>query len=234
MNIKITGTGSYIPEIIQDNSKFLEREFYDNEGNKIDTPNHEIIEKFQKITGIRERRYAKEELNNSDIAYLAAKKAIENSNIDPETIDYIILAHNFGDISSNSNQPDTLPSLASRVKAKLRIQNPNCVAYDILCGCPGWVEGMIQANAFIKAKMAKKCLVIGADTLSRVVDIYDRDSMIYADGAGAAILEATNEAGGILSYSSATYTSNDETGFLYYGNSNNQSHDQNEKFIKSN
>ena len=80
--------------------------------------------------------------------------------------------------------------------------------------------------------MAKKCLVIGADTLSRVIDIYDRDSMIYADGAGAAILEATNEAGGILSYSSATYTSNDETGFLYYGNSNNQSHDQNEKFIK--
>ena len=75
MNIKITGTGSYIPEIIQDNSKFLDKEFYDNEGNKIETPNEEIIEKFQKITGIKERRYAKDELNNSDIAFLAAKKS---------------------------------------------------------------------------------------------------------------------------------------------------------------
>ena len=134
MNIKITGTGSYIPEIIQDNSKFLEREFYDNEGNKIDTPNHEIIEKFQKITGIRERRYAKEELNNSDIAYLAAKKAIENSNIDPETIDYIIFAHNFGNPSNNTEQLDIFPSLSVRVKNLLKIKNPKCVAYDILCG----------------------------------------------------------------------------------------------------
>ena len=74
MNIKITGSGSYIPEIVQDNSKFLDREFFDNEGNKIETKNDEIIEKFQKITGIKERRYAKDEFNTSDIAYLAAKK----------------------------------------------------------------------------------------------------------------------------------------------------------------
>ena len=99
MNIKITGSGSYIPEIVQDNSKFLDREFFDNEGNKIETKNDEIIEKFQKITGIRERRYAKDELNTSDIAYLAAKNAIEDAKIDPETIDYIILAHNFGNAS---------------------------------------------------------------------------------------------------------------------------------------
>ena len=82
MNIKITGSGSYIPEIIQDNSKFLDREFFDNEGNRIETKNEEIIEKFQKITGIKERRYAKDGLNTSDLAYLAAKEAIENSNVD--------------------------------------------------------------------------------------------------------------------------------------------------------
>ena len=79
--------------------------------------------------------------------------------------------------------------MASRIKHNLRIKNPKCVAYDILFGCPGWIEGVIQAQAFIKAGMAKNCLVIGTETLSRVVDIHDRDSMIYSDGAGATIVE---------------------------------------------
>ena len=232
MRLKITGTGSAIPKITQGNDFFNNHKFYDIDGNKFEIENQTIIEKFKSITGIQERKYALPNQNTSDLAFEASEIAINDAKIEPETLDYIILAHNFGDISSNSNQPDTLPSLASRVKAKLKIKNPNCVAYDILCGCPGWVEGMIQANAFIKAKMAKKCLIIGADTLSRVVDVYDRDSMIYADGAGATILESTTEEGGILSYSSVTYTSNNETEFLFYGNSNNQSHDQNEKFIK--
>ncbi len=232
MGLKITGTGSSIPEITQKNNFFSDHSFYDIDGEKFEVENETIIEKFKSITGIKERKYALPNQNTSDLAFEASKKAINDAEIDPEALDYIILAHNFGDISSNSNQPDTLPSIASRVKAKLKIQNPNCVAYDILCGCPGWVEGMIQANAFVKAKMAKKCLVIGADTLSRVVDIYDRDSMIYADGAGAAILESSDKAGGILSFSSVTYTSNNETDFLYYGKSNNLEHDQNEKYIK--
>ena len=132
MNIKITGSGSYIPEIVQDNSKFLDREFFDNEGNKIETKNDEIIEKFQKITGIKERRYAKDEFNTSDIAYLAAKNAIEDSKIDPETIDYIILAHNFGNASNHTTEIDIFPSLSVRVKNLLKIKNPKCVAYDIL------------------------------------------------------------------------------------------------------
>ena len=197
MNIKITGSGSYIPEIVQDNSKFLDREFFDNEGNKIETKNDEIIEKFQKITGIKERRYAKDEFNTSDIAYLAAKNAIEDAKIDPETIDYIILAHNFGNASNNTTQIDIFPSLSVRVKNLLKIKNPKCVAYDILFGCPGWLEGMIQGYGFIKAGMAKKCLVIGAETLSRVVDVNDRDSMIFADGAGATIIEKFQKITGI-------------------------------------
>ena len=231
MNIKITGTGSYIPEIIQDNSKFLDRNFFDNEGNRIETKNEEIIEKFQKITGIRERRYAKDELNTSDIAYLAAKEAIKNSKVDPEKIDYIILAHNFGNASNDSTQVDVFPSLAVRVKNLLKIKNPKCVAYDILFGCPGWLEGVIQAYSFIKAGMAERCLVIGADTLSRVVDVNDRDSMIFADGAGATIIEKTDEEGGILSHNTASYT-DDEVFYLFYGKSYNPQADEKTKYIK--
>ena len=231
MNIKITGTGSYIPEIIQHNSKFLDRNFFDNQGNRIETKNEEIIEKFQKITGIRERRYAKDELNTSDIAYLAAKEAIKNSKVDPEKIDYIILAHNFGNTSNDSTQVDVFPSLAVRVKNLLKIKNPKCVAYDILFGCPGWLEGVIQAYSFIKAGMAERCLVIGADTLSRVVDVNDRDSMIFADGAGATIIEKSDEEGGILSHNTASYT-DDEVFYLFYGKSYNPQADEKTKYIK--
>ena len=231
MNIKITGTGSYIPEIVQDNSKFLDRNFFDNEGNRIETKNEEIIEKFQKITGIRERRYAKDELNTSDIAYLAAKEAIKNSKVDPEKIDYIILAHNFGNANNDSTQVDVFPGLAVRVKNLLKIKNPKCVAYDILFGCPGWLEGIIQGYGFIKAGMAERCLVIGADTLSRVVDVNDRDSMIFADGAGATIIEKTDEEGGILSHNTASYT-DDEVFYLFYGKSYNPQADEKTKYIK--
>ena len=231
MNIKITGTGSYIPDIVQDNSKFLDRNFFDNEGNRIETKNEEIIEKFQKITGIRERRYAKDELNTSDIAYLAAKEAIKNSKVDPEKIDYIILAHNFGNASNNSTQVDVFPSLAVRVKNLLKIKNPKCVAYDILFGCPGWLEGVIHGYGFIKARMAERCLIIGADTLSRVVDVNDRDSMIFADGAGATIIEKTDEEGGILSHNTASYT-DDEVFYLFYGKSYNPQADEKTKYIK--
>ena len=132
---------------------------------------------------------------------------------------YSIYFNNCFDITCNSKQIDTLPSLASRVKSKLKIKNPKCIAYDILFGCPGWVEGMIQAQAFIKAEMAKKCLVIGADALSRVIDSHDRDSMIYADGAGATVLEKSNLEGGILSHSTLTFTAEDEADFIFYGKS---------------
>ena len=231
MNIKITGSGSYIPKLVQDNTNFLDRKFFDNEGNKIETKNDEIIEKFQKITGIKERRYAKDELNTSDIAYLAAKNAIENAKIDPETIDYIILGHNFGNASNHTTQIDIFPSLSVRVKNLLKIKNPKCVAYDILFGCPGWLEGMIQAYGFIKAGMAKRCLVIGAETLSRVVDIHDRDSMIFADGAGATIIEKSDDGGGILSHNTASYT-DDEVFYLYYGKSFNPQANQTTNYIK--
>lgn len=231
MNIKITGSGSYIPSQKITNLDFSNHEFLNEDGSVLEYPNDVIAKKFTEITGIEERRYALDNQNTSDIATIAAKKAIEDAAIDPETLDYIIFAHNFGDVKKGAIQGDMLPSLASKVKYNLRIKNPNCVAYDMLFGCPGWVESVIQAQAFIKAGMAKKCLVIGAETLSRVVDPHDRDSMIYSDGAGATIIEATDEDGGILSHKSATYAY-DEANFLFFGKSYNQNNDPDIRYIK--
>ena len=213
MTIRITGTGSYVPENIQSNSDFENHDFLNMDGSNIEAPNEVIVEKFKAITGIEERRYAQSHLTASDLGAHAAQRAIDDANIDPETLDYIILAHNFGDVKSGTSQSDILPCLAARVKHLLKIKNPKCVAYDILFGCPGWVEGAIQAQAFIKAGMAKKCLVIGAETLSRVVDPHDRDSMIYSDGAGAAIVESSKDQGGILSHDTVTYAY-DEAHFI--------------------
>lgn len=231
MNIKITGSGCYIPTEKISNLDFAKHTFLNDDGTPFPYPNDIVTEKFKEITGIEERRYITDDLLTSDIAFFAAQKAIENANIDPETLDYIIFAHNFGNVKKGAIQTDLLPSLSSRVKHNLKIKNPNCVAYDILFGCPGWIEGVIQAYAFIKAGMAKKCLVIGAETLSRVVDMHDRDSMIYSDGAGATIIEATEENGGILSHSTATFTY-DEAYYLFFGSSFNKTHDQDVRYIK--
>lgn len=231
MNVKITGSGSYIPDLTVTNEDFANHIFLNEDGSALVQTNDIIAKKFTEITGIVERRYAAKDQNTSDMATIAARKAIENAKIDPETLDYIIFAHNFGDVKKGAIQGDMLPSLASKVKYNLRIKNPKCVAYDMLFGCPGWVESFIQAQAFIKAGMAKKCLVIGAETLSRVIDQHDRDSMIYSDGAGATIIEATDEAGGILANISASYTF-DEANFLFFGKSYNQSNDPDIRYIK--
>ena len=231
MNIKISGIGSYIPEIKVANTDFKNHVFLNDDGTPFGYENDVVIGKFKNITGIEERRYVLPEMVASDIAFLASEKAIAHAEIDKETIDYIILAHNFGDVKGNGLQSDTVPSLATRVKHKLQIKNPKCVAYDILFGCPGWIEGVLQANAFIKSGMAKRCLVIGAETLSRVVDKHDRDSMIYADGAGAAIIESTANNEGVLAFDSATFAF-EEANYLFFGNSFNKSLDADVRYIK--
>lgn len=228
----ITGTGTYIATVQKTNAEFSNHHFLNEDGSDFPSTNDVIIDKFKSITGIEERRYAKDEYNTSDLGYFAAQKAIDDSGVNPEELDYIILAHNFGDVKSNAIQSDILPSLATRVKFKLGIENPNCVAYDILFGCPGWIEGVIQAQAFIKAGIAKKCLVIGAETLSRVVDKNDRDSMIYSDGAGACILEAKEGAeSGIISHSTQTFTK-EEAFYLFFGKSFNKKQDKDVRYIK--
>jgi len=232
MNSIITGTGSYIPENIKRNTDFLNNNFFSEKKDQLIDSNTSIIEKFKSITGIEERRYLESGLLNSEIATIASQIAIENAGIDPETIDQIIFAHNFGDLSTENNQSDMLPSLASKVKHLLRIKNPNCVAYDIIFGCPGWIQGMIQADQFIQAGVAKRCLVIGAETLSRIIDPHDRDSMIYSDGAGACILEKGKDTNkGILSHAAQTFTF-EEANFIFFGESNKMDSNDNTRYLK--
>lgn len=231
MMSKIIGLGNYIPSQTITNLFFDQYHFFDESGQALKQDNATIADKLKEITGIEERRYAENEQVTSDLGFLAAQSAIEDSDIDPETLDYIIFAHNFGDVRFGTVQSDTVPSLASRVKYLLKIKNNYCVAYDVLFGCPGWIEGVIQANAFIKSGLAKRCLVIGAETLSRVVDIHDRDSMIYADGAGAAILEFCNDGSGIKSHISGSFTLK-EKDYLYFGKSYNNDISSDMRFIK--
>lgn len=232
LNSIITGTGSYVPTEIKKNSDFINNKFLNEDGSLMEYDNEVVIEKFKAITGIEERRYATEDLQSSDLAYLAAQRAIEDARVNPEELDYIILAHNYGDVRTTSNQSDLVPSLVSRVKHKLEIKNPNCVAYDILFGCPGWVQGVIQAEAYIKSGIAKKCLVIGTETLSRVLDQNDRDSMIYSDGAGACVIEASDsEESGILSHAAQTDTF-DECYYLFFGNSFDKTKNDQDRYIK--
>lgn len=236
MNTKtvITGTGCYIPEIIKSNKDFISQDFYAIDTPLLTTASQEVVDKFKDITGIEERRYINDDMNSSDMATIAARLAIEDSGINPEELDQIILAHNFGNVLKNTIQTDVLPALASRVKHDLGIKNPNCVAYDILFGCPGWMQGVIQADSYFKAGIAKKILVIGTETLSRVIDIYDRDSMIFSDGAGATVLEAkpTDEIkNGILSWSVQSHCV-DEAYYLYFGKSNFPDADSRIRYIK--
>jgi len=233
MKSKIIGVGNYIPSETITNLFFDKHIFLNEQGENLKEENSVITSKLKKITGIEERRYASNNQVTSDLGFIAAKNAIENSKIDPETLDYIIFAHNFGDIKSGTIQSDAVPSLASRVKHLLQIKNNFCVGYDLLFGCPGWIEGVIQANAFIKSGIAKRCLVIGAETLSRVTDPHDRDSMIYADGAGAVILEANedDDDSGIKSHVSASFTLK-EKDFLNFGKSYNNDNCQDTRYIK--
>nr|WP_321406758.1 ketoacyl-ACP synthase III [uncultured Carboxylicivirga sp.] len=204
----VTGTGSYIPPHIVENADFANNRFFNEDGTVIDTPGDEIVQKFKQITDIEQRRCADNNHVTSDLAMFAAEKALEAASFDPENLDYIIVSHNLGDMKHGSMYPDILPTLASRVKKKLGIKNPKTIAYDITFGCPGWTQAMIQANYYIKSGDAKSALVIGADTLSRAMEPHDRDSMIFADGAGAVILEAreSKEPIGILKHAAQTDT----------------------------
>lgn len=215
----ITGTGSYIPTFIKQNAQFEDQPFYNEQQQLL--PADKSVQKFEQITGIRERRYAEELLDASGMAAVAGMRAIESAGISAEGVDQLIVAHNFGDVSTNSIQSDAVPSLASRIKHLIGIKNIHCIPYDLLFGCPGWLQGVIQANAFMKAGMASTCLVIGTETLSRVIDVYDRDSMIFSDGAGAAVLqlkETRDVPSGFLGGSAQSFTG-DELNYIHMGKS---------------
>lgn len=217
----IAGTGSFIPPVRVTNESLLDRDFRDRNGHKLGKSNAEVLRQFEAITGIRERRYVPDDMMTSDIAFEAARDAVTSSSVDPETLDAIIVGHNFGDVRPGGRS-DLVPSIAARVKARLRVRNPGAVAFDVICGCPGWLQGVIVADALIRSGGARRAIVVGADTLSRISDPHDRDSLIYADGAGATILEAreTDDASGILSHADRSDTL-DHSGMLSMGPSYN-------------
>jgi 3-oxoacyl-[acyl-carrier-protein] synthase-3 len=220
MHSVITATGSHIPSVRVPNEQFLGHDFRGPDQKAIDKSNDEIVKQFEAITGIRERRYVPNDLVASDIAFDAAQKALQSANLDPEQLDGIIVAHNFGDVRSGSHRLDLVPSLAARVKAKLQIRNPYAVAFDLIFGCPGWLQSVIVSDSMIRAGDAKRMLVIGADTLSRISDPHDRDSLIYADGAGAVVVEGRETEDGILSRVSRSDTL-EHSGMLWMGTSYN-------------
>ncbi|MDD3772017.1 MAG: 3-oxoacyl-ACP synthase III family protein [Weeksellaceae bacterium] len=233
INTVITGSGHFLPEQIVKNSAFLDYEFYDESGEKIEKPIEETIQKFQEITEIEERRYADNSMFTSDLAVLAAQRAIENAGINKDELDYVIVANNYGDIDPIHRQVDSMPSIATRVKHKLEIKNNHCRPYDMLFGCPGWIEGLILAHHLFQSGTAKKALVIGADTLSRAVDPHDRTAMIFADGAGAVVLEAkeSDRKEGIISYDTLC-DSLDEMDYLMNSQSLKESYEGSKVNIK--
>jgi 3-oxoacyl-[acyl-carrier-protein] synthase-3 len=175
---RISGTGSYLPSKVLSNAD-LER--------MVDTTDEWIFAR----TGIKERHIAAEDEFTSDLACQAAQNAIASAEISAADIDLIIVA---------TTTPDKIfPSVATMVQRKLGVSG--CPAFDMQAVCSGFVYALATANNFIKAGSAKCALVIGADTFSRITDYTDRGNCIlWGDGAGAVILQASQEQGVISTH----------------------------------
>jgi len=176
-NVKIIGTGSYLPATIYTN-EYLET--------ILPTTAKWIFENL----GIKERRIAGDSEATSDLAWKAGKKAIENAGLTKDDIDLIIVA---------TSTPDRLaPSTACIVQDKL--QAYNAAAFDISAVCSGFLFGMSVASQYVASGVYDNVLVIGADTFSKITDWTRRDAVFFGDGAGAAIISHSNVNGGFLAY----------------------------------
>lgn len=233
-SIRIRSTGHILPPRDVPNKHFLEHQFHLPNGDSINMEMDVLTSKFTEITGIKNRRYATEDQQTSDLGAAAARIALDEISFDPEMLDLIIVAHNFGDVRHGNDRSDILPSLASRIKHKLGIKSPTCIPYDLLFGCPGWIEGILQAEWAMRAGKARHALVVGCETLSRMLDPHDRDSMIFADGAGAAVVSYTSQDGmGILGSATWSHTG-EEAWYLFEGPSNKPGTDDQMRYIKMN
>lgn len=193
-NVKIIGTGSYVPDTIYTN-EYLET--------IVPTNSQWIYENV----GIRERRIASPDQATSDLAANAGRNAIENAGLTPEDIDLIIVA---------TCTPDRkAPSTAAFVQHKLHAVN--AAAFDITAVCSGFLFGMSVASQYIASGVYNNVLIIGADTFSKITDWTRRDCIFFGDGAGAAVLTASNVTEGFLAYRLYTYTDDRMLGFTIPG-----------------
>lgn len=230
----ILGAGSHAPTRSVANAEFRTNRFFEAYDKPCDPSKSDtIVRKFEEITRIVERRYVDDDVVTSDIALRAAHDALAKTGIDKESLDYLIVAHNFGDVRADNRRSDFVPSLSARVKQRLEIHNPRCVAYDLPFGCAGWLQGVIQADYYFRSGDAKRAMVIGAETLSRVSDPHDRDSMLYSDGAGCAILEARTSAEpvGILAHATRSDTL-DHASLMWMGASFDPEFEGGDLFLK--
>lgn len=218
----ITGTGSILPDLVIPNSYFETREFYDHKGNKNEKTGAEIIAKLEAITGIRERRYVSFDEDSIPLMTRAAKLAVDDAEINVNRLSGIFVAHNAGNMVAGTNVFHTVPNLAASLKNALGSTNYECFASDILFGCPGWLQAVIQAHQTILCGDGEHILVVGLEIASRLLDPHDLDSMILADGCGACVLSKTNsESKGIQSYETFSHAQDDHR-IIYLGESNNK------------
>ena len=178
MNVGIKGFGAYAPEKVVDNAYF--ESFLETSD-----------EWISKMTGIKERRWASEDQDTSDLAFEASKKAIEDEGITPADIDMIIVATATGDMP--------FPSVANILQEKLGTRKVPTM--DQLAACSGFMYSMITAKQYVQSGDYKNILVVGADKLSKITDLTDRSTaVLFGDGAGAVVIGEVSEGRGIISY----------------------------------
>ena len=186
MNSRILSTGSYLPSYIRTNAE-LEK--------MVDTSDEWIVTR----SGIRERRIAAADETVATMGFEAAKNAIESAQINPQDIELIIVA-----TTSNSH---AYPSAACQVQGLLNIDD--AISFDLAAACTGFVYALSVADQFIRAGKVKKALVIGSDLNSRKLDETDRSTVVlFGDGAGAVILEASEQEGIISTHLHASADKN--------------------------
>jgi 3-oxoacyl-[acyl-carrier-protein] synthase III len=221
MTTTIIGTGATLPSMVVKNSHFLNHQFYDTKGIKNDRNPSEIIEKLESITGITERRYVPFDQDSIPLMTETAIKTLKNAKLNPNDLSGIIVAHNAGNMLVGESLFHTVPNLAAYLKNAIQCENHECFAYDILFGCPGWVQALIQAHQAVMCGEADNVMVVGLEVASRMLDPHDLDSMILADGCGACIISKSNKrASGIKSYATFSH-SQEDLRIIYLDKSNN-------------
>ncbi|WP_017548032.1 beta-ketoacyl-ACP synthase III [Salinicoccus carnicancri] len=191
-NVGVLGLGTYVPEKVFTNEDFEKI---------LDTSDEWITE----MTGIKERRFADDDMDTSDLAYEAAKEAIDNSGVAKEDIDLVIVATSTGDMQ--------FPTVATMLQDRLGLRN--VPSMDQLAACTGFIYGVVTGAQFIQTGTYRHVLVVGADKLSKITDFSDRSTaVLFGDGAGAVVLGEVEEGYGVRSFDLG---SNGQGGPYLYG-----------------